>query len=893
MADYLVLEEDGTSHLELEESTSDLTLEESGPWANHTVNVDDYVGDGVDPFRTIADSVNVVNRTDVNYTVNPADGVAVSDSVGKVQAHVRAPADAVTVSDSAVPKYVWTNYTVTPADSVAVSDVQNVFENTTADAYQDEDAAAAPFELEEGTGFIELEETGGWTNHTLTVNDNVALTDYQFVILNGRRVSQVPVEVVVTPTSGAARASQVPVEIVYRVEDQKARISQVPVEVVTQTIPGARFSQEPVEVVQAPLDNERQRYWDEQWQDNPDGIWRLDDPSGDLDDSSGTGTNEHPFVPSGSVSYGQPGPAPSIPSVCVGAGGGASQPSFSTVMDNVTFEAWFMPSSVTADHQVIFSNVNGSAGWALLINTNGKLQVVVNGSTYLAESQQALTTGQWYYITVMRRSGVWRYYINGQVDTPSAGTATPGSAVTTMHLLGSAALTGCMSGAAYYERALSGGEVLRHYEAVFPDETVPGRARWKVGVIDVPAGAGSVSVNLGKRPNAVFFYGANWTAEDTIVTTDHTALFRGMVAPNYDFPSTLVQCAVAHGPNHTSNQDLYAILNIKLDATADVLYRATVSFSDTGFTANFDTGAAGGYKVIYVALTDVRHCLGRVGDYASVVEFGFKPEASLIHGSWNPFNDDVQTDWHASSMAFYGGGGYPGTNDLTWEGHGAGMTNYYFQAGVSQHMTEMYNSNPRTIITSAAHHLVGMVPENAHVEPTGDGFLEWQMSSFHETKGMSIGWDDDKTDAGFGAIPAAVDDESFHNTDGTRFNADLFDPGLVLFYSISNEPDELGLPDRGAIGFGVATPDFQWCALVDHTWTMATHPETSAYQSFSKGFIDCVTPAGVHAGEVTLEDEGFTLKTTIASTTPGSLLWHAFGYPVSAVWIPHMSRTDR
>ena len=30
MADYLVLEEDGTSHLEMEEDTSDVLIEESG-----------------------------------------------------------------------------------------------------------------------------------------------------------------------------------------------------------------------------------------------------------------------------------------------------------------------------------------------------------------------------------------------------------------------------------------------------------------------------------------------------------------------------------------------------------------------------------------------------------------------------------------------------------------------------------------------------------------------------------------------------------------------------------------------------------------------------------------------------------------------------------------------
>jgi hypothetical protein len=221
VADYLVLEEDGTSRLELEDSTDDLIVEEGG-WTDHEVFVDDFVNDGSLPDPGIADSVDL--HVGVNYEVEVDDSVSLSDSLSKAQGHTRFPADTVAVSDSFTEKHVWTNYTVTPSDSVAVSDVQNVFENTDAGAYQTEDASEAPLELENGTGFLELEETGGWTNYTVTPADTVALVDSARVDLSPSRFSQAPVEVLVLSTDQKARFSQAAVEVVVASADQKARI---------------------------------------------------------------------------------------------------------------------------------------------------------------------------------------------------------------------------------------------------------------------------------------------------------------------------------------------------------------------------------------------------------------------------------------------------------------------------------------------------------------------------------------------------------------------------------------------------------------------------------------------------------------------------------------------
>jgi len=688
------------------------------------------------------------------------------------------------------------------------------------------------------------------------------------------RVTQATAEAVVAPTSGKARTTQAVAEAIVAPIPPPARLTQVAAEAIVAPLPpNARETQAVVEAVQTPDDTERQRFWDAVRSGGPLAIWRLDDPSGNFLDTSGPfvqGT--HPFVPSGTVSYGQPGPAAGWPAISVDGGGG-SQSSFSTAMNDITFEAWFMPTSVDADHQVIFANVNGGQGWALLINMNGKLQVVVNGSTYLAESRASLDNGTWYHIVVMRRAGTWRYYLNGEVDTPNAGTAAPGSAVTTMKLLGSPDLQASMATAAYYERALTGGEVRDHYEAAFPAAPVePLRAHWKAGTFTVPSGGGDVSVNVGARPKAVIFYGTNWTAEDTVVATTGTALFRGMVAPNYDDPSTLAQNAVAFSPGGDQHRiDNYAILNITTAGAATVLYRATVSLTDTGFTASFDTGASGGYKIVYVVLLNVRHTLGMVGSYSNTQEFGFKPDASLIHGALQgPVTDDDR--W---TSAFVGGAGYPGTNDLTWEGHAAGMvSSCYLNSVGQQFINELWNSNPNSIITTS-NHFTGpfLTPSNNTALPVGDGLLDFAMSGDPDGGGMAVAWDDEVSDAGFTTPPANVDDETTVAVDGTRFGETPFPPGLVLSYSISNEPDDQGEGPHGAGGFGVATPDFQWSALVDSI-------DRGSYQSFSNGYADTVSSSGVHAGEIELLEDGFKMTTTVASISSANhWLWHAFGYP--------------
>ncbi len=128
---------------------------------------------------------------------------------------------------------------------------------------------------------------------------------------------------------------------------------------------------------------------------------------------------------------------------------------------------------------------------------------------------------------------------------------------------------------------------------------------WKVGSINVPSGASSVNIPTGGSPQVAVFFGSNFTAEDSIVTTGWRGVFRGMAARKWNDAGTLVQhasCAIQPGQAHYS--DDYAVLQLDNAGSTGILYRATASFGATSVTLNFTHGASG-YKVVYMILTGV------------------------------------------------------------------------------------------------------------------------------------------------------------------------------------------------------------------------------------------------------------------------------------------------
>ena len=155
------------------------------------------------------------------------------------------------------------------------------------------------------------------------------------------------------------------------------------------------------------------------------------------------------------------------------------------------------------------------------------------------------------------------------------------------------------------------------------------------------------------------------------------------------------------------------------------------------------------------------------------------------------------------------------------------------------------------------------------------------MSTFGSAQGgMIVAWDDEDSETGRVSTPAQDQDDTVTVT-GLPFA-----PGLVIGYSISDEPHGQGSGSvRGAVGFSVATPDFQWCALVDGASSQG------AFQSFQRGFVDTVNGTDVHAGTVELTDDGFVLTTEEDTATANDWVWHAFGHPLRRlVWLPQIYR---
>jgi hypothetical protein len=401
-------------------------------------------------------------------------------------------------------------------------------------------------------------------------------------------------------------------------------------------------------------------------------------------------------------------------------------------------------------------------------------------------------------------------------------------------------------------------------------------ATWKVGTLTVPSSTGSQAVTgLGGTPAAVFFYGTNWLTEDSAVTTTGTGLFRGMVAPKYDDPSTLVQNAAFVGPAGDQHHEETVVIFAKTTAgTNTTLHGATVTSLDgDGFTLSWFAAASGGYKVVYVALMNVAN----VGAFQGItnqtgIPFGFKAGASLMHGAWaGPVigADDRTQEW-------FGGGAYPGGSSSGWDS--AGMTAGCFPTSASQqYVNELILDNPNVRV-AAGMHFTGpaLVTSDINAAPVGSGLTDLTFKGDGDDGGMIVAWDDEDSRTGAVTLPTSQ---------GNTFtvNSLPFAPGLVIGYSISDEPDGQGTGGRGAAGFSVATPDFQWSALVDGV-------SRGSFQSFQRGFTDCVHNTDVHAGTLEVTTNGFVMTTEEDSASAGSWIWHAFGHPASFPWIPKLYR---
>ena len=402
-------------------------------------------------------------------------------------------------------------------------------------------------------------------------------------------------------------------------------------------------------------------------------------------------------------------------------------------------------------------------------------------------------------------------------------------------------------------------------------------AIWRVGTITVPSSTGTASVTgLGGTPKALVFYGTNWLTEDASVTSSGTGVFRGMCAPQWDAPGTLLQNAATvtpAGDQHSEQNS--AILMHTTAGTGSNLYGATVSSLDAdGFTVSWWQAAAGGYKVVYVALMEVTDCGAHIGG-TSTLGLGWKAGASLLHGAWaGPVIGGTNR-----TQEFFGGAAYPGSSGgSSWPG--AGLSAYTFPTSNSaQYNIGIFNQAAGTVICQGGS-FVGpfLTTQNVTAIPSGGGLTNFTLS-FNDAsnEGMVVVWDDE--DSTTGRLTPATSQGGTVTVSGLPF-----EPGLVIGYSISDEPQGQSTGGRGAIGFSVVTPKFQWTALVDG------HSSQGAFQSFQRGVADVVNSTNVHAGTIELTDDGFIVTTEEDDVSPASWVWHAFGHPNRGGWLPQIYR---
>ncbi len=405
----------------------------------------------------------------------------------------------------------------------------------------------------------------------------------------------------------------------------------------------------------------------------------------------------------------------------------------------------------------------------------------------------------------------------------------------------------------------------------------PSYATWKAGVLTAPGSPGSVAVTgLGGTPCAVFFLGVNFSTQDSPVSTTGTGIGRGMAAPQYNSPGTILNHSAFVSPagdqSRLTGGWAFSSLTTAGNATAVDLDAAVTSFDSDGFTVAY-TNVTSGRILVWVALLDVRNCGGYVGT-STTLSLGWKAGASLLHGSW--LGPTYTSPDEAGE--YWGGGAYPGTNPPDW--YGAGLSAVGHPAHANQWAIGIYNNVPSTAIAQGATFIgPSLTTGNVVAYPTGTGLANFNMDFTSANGGMVVAWDDEDSQTGR-LTPA-------QNTGDTATVSGLpFAPGLVIGYSISDEPpgQSSGSPVRGAVQLSVQTADFQWAGIVDDN-------TQSAYQSLNRGFVDTISGSNLHAGTIELTADGFVLTTEEDTATAHEWVWHAFGHPDQfPIWIPQEYR---
>lgn len=203
--------------------------------------------------------------------------------------------------------------------------------------------------------------------------------------------------------------------------------------------------------------------------DSPLAYWKLQEASGLPQDSSGNGL--HATSTDGSPAYHQAG-ATAMGDFGIFYNGSAAglvqrhrydTAAIDDCVGDIAFECWYKINFNNANQPFIVINSNGT-GASVFGSSSGHFAAFNNGVGSSANAA-VLTFGTWYHIVVTRESGVWKYYVNGSLDTANAGsqTSTGTGGVT---FWGGVNDNQCyLAHVAYYTHALTATDVSDHYSA--------------------------------------------------------------------------------------------------------------------------------------------------------------------------------------------------------------------------------------------------------------------------------------------------------------------------------------------------------------------------------------------------------------------------------------------
>lgn len=195
--------------------------------------------------------------------------------------------------------------------------------------------------------------------------------------------------------------------------------------------------------------------------DTPRGYWKLDEPSGNFADSSGNGLT---MTASGSLTYSQSGPFTGAGAVLFAAGATGTRSQVSALADNITMEAWVYPTSRATYHSILSNENGGLNGYDYVLDVNGRVNVVVQGTGVEGPTGTAIPNNAWTYLCIRRSANFWTSYIAGALDG-TMGNLPPGPPSGGQTQIGTSTWVGRLSRVAFYESVLTPARMLAHYHA--------------------------------------------------------------------------------------------------------------------------------------------------------------------------------------------------------------------------------------------------------------------------------------------------------------------------------------------------------------------------------------------------------------------------------------------